>query len=60
MQSKLFKHTVFGVVQSDQDQQVVNAIVVGDNIETIEVEGADDVLAQHADRVEEWNRAIGG
>jgi peptidyl-prolyl cis-trans isomerase B (cyclophilin B) len=54
------KHTVFGVVQSDQDQQVVNAIVVGDNIETIEVEGADDVLAQHADRVEEWNRAIGG
>ncbi|HKJ18998.1 MAG TPA: peptidylprolyl isomerase [Xanthomonadales bacterium] len=53
------KHTVFGVVNSDQDQQVVNAIAAGDTIETIEVSGADDVLAKHADRIEEWNKVMG-
>ncbi len=53
------KHTVFGVVDSEEDQQVVNAIVMGDVIETIQVSGADDVLAQHSDRIEEWNKVMG-
>lgn len=53
------KHTVFGAVNSDSDQAVVNAIVVGDTIETIEVEGADELLAAHSDRVSEWNEKLG-
>lgn len=53
------KHTVFGAVVSGQDQDVVNAIRAGDTITTIDVTGAEDVLAQHADRVAEWNRVMG-
>lgn len=52
------KHTVFGVVQSDDDQKVVNAIGVGDTIESIEISGGDAVLESQAARVEEWNRVL--
>ena len=53
------KHTVFGAVQSDSDQDVVNSIVVGDAIESIKVAGADDLLAEYSDRVSEWNEKLG-
>ncbi len=53
------KHTVFGAVESDADQAVVNAIVGGDSITIIELAGdVDAVLAAQADRVKEWNEFI--
>jgi peptidyl-prolyl cis-trans isomerase B (cyclophilin B) len=53
------KHTVFGAVVDSSDQEVVDAIVVGDTITGIVVSGAEDVLAQQADRVSEWNAVLG-
>lgn len=52
------KHTVFGAVKSESDQDVVNSIVVGDTIESIEVTGAENLLAEHAGRVAEWNEKL--
>ncbi|MDX2299791.1 MAG: peptidylprolyl isomerase [Xanthomonadaceae bacterium] len=54
------KHTVFGAVQTDADQKVVNAIQMGDTINHLTIEGdADAVLAAQAERVAEWNRVLG-
>jgi len=54
-------HTIFGEVQGDADQDVVNAIAGGDVIQTIEIEGdAAALLESMADRVEEWNKALDG
>ena len=50
------KHSVFGSVESDADQAVVNAIVGGDSISTIELTGdVDSLLEAQADRVKDWN-----
>ena len=53
------RHTVFGEVLSAHDQAVVDAIVVGDTIESVEVEGAESVLTDQADRVSAWNEVLG-
>ena len=54
------KHTVFGEVQSDADQAVVNAIAQGDTISSITISGdADELLEAQASRVEEWNAKLG-
>ncbi len=53
------KHTVFGKVVEDADQDVVNSIGVGDHIDSIEVEGAEAVLQSQADRVADWNQKLG-
>jgi peptidyl-prolyl cis-trans isomerase B (cyclophilin B) len=53
------KHTVFGAVRGDGDQEVVNAIAGGDRIERIAVEGdAEALLAEQSDRVQEWNAVL--
>lgn len=52
------KHTIFGEVLDESDQKVVDSIAVGDTIDGIDVEGADEVLAAQAERVEDWNRAL--
>jgi peptidyl-prolyl cis-trans isomerase B (cyclophilin B) len=53
-------HTIFGEVQGDADQDVVNAIAQGDSINSITIEGdADAVLAAQADNVAGWNAALG-
>jgi len=52
------KHTVFGSVIDDEDQAVVNAIAGGDSIISVTVTGGDDLLAQQADRVAEWNAKL--
>ncbi len=53
------KHSVFGEVVSAEDQKVVNAIVGGDKIHTIEVTGdVDALLNAQADRVKEWNEYV--
>jgi peptidyl-prolyl cis-trans isomerase B (cyclophilin B) len=53
------RHTVFGEVIDTADQDVVNAIAVGDAIETIELEGEQAVLESQADRVGAWNDVLG-
>ncbi len=52
------KHSVFGEVMSADDQAIVNAVKQGDSIVSITVAGdVDDLLANHADRVAEWDKA---
>lgn len=53
------RHTVFGEVLGADDQAVVDAIAVGDTIETIELSGEDSVLESQADRVSAWNEVLG-
>jgi peptidyl-prolyl cis-trans isomerase B (cyclophilin B) len=53
------KHTVFGEVLGADDQAVVDAIAVGDILESIALEGEEAVLAAQADRVEAWNEILG-
>lgn len=53
------RHTVFGEVLDGADQEVVNAIVAGDAITTISVEGGEEVLSRQADRVSAWNEVLG-
>ena len=53
------KHTVFGAVQSDEDQKVVNSITQNDTIEKIEI--LDDTSAlfdQTKSHIEKWNKAL--
>ena len=53
------KHSVFGVVESSADMDVVNAIAGGDEIKSISIEGdVKALLESQADRVKEWNVAI--
>ncbi len=53
------KHSVFGEVVSADDQAVVNSIVGGDSIQTIELSGdVDALLDAQAERVKEWNDFI--
>ena len=52
------RHTVFGVVVSDTDQSVVNAIRDGDRIESVRVQGGENLLEEHADQVTRWNRIL--
>lgn len=52
-------HTIFGTVESQADQDVVNAIAGGDTIESVSIEGdASALLESQAARVEEWNKAL--
>lgn len=54
------KHTVFGEVLSAADQAVVDAIRQGDLIQTAVIEGdASALLATQAERVAQWNAALG-
>lgn len=53
------KHTVFGEVVSDADQKVVNAIVQGDKIKTVIIEGDYSELMQSIKpMVDKWNTAL--
>ena len=53
-------HSIFGEVGGDEDQAVVDSIEQGDRIERIEVTGdVDDLLADQADRVRQWNARLG-
>ncbi|RAP33879.1 peptidylprolyl isomerase [Candidatus Marinamargulisbacteria bacterium SCGC AG-410-N11] len=52
-------HTVFGAVQEDSDQDVVNAIKQDDIIEEVTVLGDPKALIDSMkDRVDEWNIAL--
>jgi peptidyl-prolyl cis-trans isomerase B (cyclophilin B) len=55
------KHTIFGEVVAADDQNVVNAIQQGDEIEKVTIEGdAAPLLAANAERVTQWNVALDG
>ena len=53
------RHTVFGEVIDADDQAVVDAIVVDDVLESIDIEGEEAILATQADRVSAWNDILG-
>lgn len=52
------RHSVFGAVESDEDQAVVNAIVQGDSIDSVTIEGDYDELLADVKEVELWNEAL--
>ena len=52
------RHTVFGSVIDEGDQQVVNAIAVGDTIEAIEISGEAELVQNQADRISAWNESL--
>ena len=53
-------HTIFGAVQGDADQEVVNAIAQGDAIKSVTIEGdASELLASVAE-VADWNATLDG
>ena len=54
------KHTVFGRVVGDVDQDVVNAIAGGDGMKKITIEGdSADLLRKMADQIAGWNKQLG-
>ena len=53
-------HTIFGEVQGEADQTVVNLIAQGDTITSVTIEGdASALLEAHQSRIDEWNQALG-
>ena len=53
------RHTVFGEALDAGDQAVIDAIAKGDILESIELEGEEEVLAAEAERVSAWNDILG-
>ena len=53
------RHTVFGEVLAGGDQKVVDAIEVGDTIDSVELEGEEEILQLQADRISSWNEVLG-
>ena len=54
------KHTVFGAVVADADQKVVDAIRQGDEMTSVTIQGdASELLSSQAERIAEWNKALG-
>jgi len=52
-------HTVFGEVESDEDQKVVNSITQGDIIETVTIKGnVGALLKKVKPKVDEWNKTL--
>ena len=52
-------HTIFGAVQSDADQDIVNEIAQGDVIESVVIEGDTAALLASVEQVADWNEAMG-
>lgn len=52
------KHAVFGEVVSEEDQEVVDSISQGDEIESINVEGEYEELLRKIDEVQYWNETL--
>jgi peptidyl-prolyl cis-trans isomerase B (cyclophilin B) len=53
------KHTVFGEVEGDADQQVVNSIAQGDKIISVMIEGdAAELLEGVRSEIDKWNKIL--
>ena len=55
-----YAHSIFGAVQSDADQDVVNAIAQGDNIVSVTIEGDAQALLDSVEQIADWNAALDG
>ena len=53
-------HNIFGAVEGDDDQAVVNAIGQGDHIVSVTVEGDTEGLLASVEQVAEWNSVLEG
>ena len=53
-------HSIFGAVQSDSDQDVVNAIAQGDNIVSVTIEGDAQALLDSTEQIADWNAVLDG
>ena len=53
-------HSIFGAVQGDADQAVVNAIAQGDKINSISIEGDASELLSSVAEVADWNAVLDG
>ena len=53
-------HTIFGAVEGDDDQAVVNAIGQGDHIVSVTVEGDTEGLLASVEQVAQWNSVLEG
>ena len=53
-------HTIFGAVQGEADQAVVNAIAGGDKIVSVTIEGDASELLSSVSEVAEWNAVLDG
>ena len=53
-------HSIFGAVQSDSDQEVVNAIAQGDTIVSVTIEGDAQALLDSTEQIADWNAALDG
>lgn len=51
-------HTIFGAVQSDADQTVVNAIAQGDALTSVTIEGDATALLESVADVASWNAIL--
>ena len=53
-------HTIFGQVVDSADQKIVDSIVQGDKIQSIDIEGDDTALAEkYEDQLTSWNKILG-
>jgi len=53
------KHTVFGEIASEKDQEVIDSIRQGDTISTVTIEGdVTEIFAKAKDKLKAWNLAI--
>lgn len=53
-------HTIFGAVQSEADQDVVNSIGQGDSIVSVTIEGDAQALLNSVEQVADWNAVLEG
>ena len=53
-------HTIFGAVQGEADQAVVDAIAQGDSIVSVTIEGDATELLSSVEQIAEWNAALDG
>jgi len=53
------RHTIFGRVKGPEDQKVVNSIVAGDKITSIDIQGDyKDLAAKYKDQTDKWDRIL--
>jgi len=53
------KHTVFGEIASEKDQEVIDSIKQGDTITTVTIEGdVTEIFEKAKDQLKTWNLAI--
>ncbi len=52
------RHSIFGEVESEEDQGVVNQIVQGDKIESVKIKGSYEELLESINEMEFWNETL--